>query len=67
MRKHLNDWFDGLKTRQFIHYFRDQHFGRVTVAELENTPFMSNMLDEARDLDTLLDTIATSLHTFIYH
>ena len=67
MRKHLHDWFDGLKTRQFIHYFRDQHFGRVTVAELENTPFMSNITDEARDLDTMLDTITTSLHTFIYH
>jgi hypothetical protein len=67
MRKHLHDWFDGLKTRQFIHYFRDQHFGRVTVAELENIPFMSNITDEARDLDILLDTITASLHTFIYH
>jgi hypothetical protein len=67
MRKHLNDWFDGLKTRQFIHYFRNQHFGRVTVAELGNTPFMCKKTDEARDLDTLLDTITASLHTFIYH
>ncbi len=67
MRKHLNDWFDGLKTRQFIHYFRDQHFGRVTVAELENAPFMCKKTDEARDLDTLLDTVTASLHTFIYH
>ena len=67
MRKHLHDWFDGLKTRQVIHYFRDQHFGRVTVAELENTPFMSNIMEDARDPDSLLDTIRISLHTFIYH
>jgi hypothetical protein len=67
MRKHLHDWFDGLKTRQFIHYFRDQHFGRVTVAELENIPFMSNITDGAPNLDTLLETITASLHTFIYH
>lgn len=67
MRKHLNDWFDGLKTRQFIHHFRDQHFGRVTIAELENTPFMPNLKDGAYDPDAMLDTIRASLHAFIYH
>jgi hypothetical protein len=67
MRKHLNDWFDGLKTRQFIHHFRDQHFGRVTVAELESTPFMPDLKDEAHDPDAEVETIRASLHAFIYH
>ena len=67
MRKHLDDWFDGLKTRQFIHHFRDQRFGRVTLAELESTPFMSNVKDKEHDLDVTLDTIRASLHAFIYH
>jgi hypothetical protein len=67
MRKHLDDWFDGLKTRQFIHHFRDQRFGRVTLAELESTPFMSNVKDKEHGLDATLDTIRASLHAFIYH
>ena len=67
MRKHLNDWFDGLKTRQFIHHFRDQHFGRVTIAELESTPFMPKLKDGTYGPDAKLDTIRASLHAFIYH
>ncbi|MDA0978609.1 MAG: hypothetical protein O3B72_08630 [Proteobacteria bacterium] len=27
MHKHLMDWFDALKTRQFIHWMRDHHYG----------------------------------------
>ncbi len=34
MLKYLHDWFDGLRTRQFIHHFRDQHFGTVSFDEL---------------------------------
>jgi glycosyltransferase involved in cell wall biosynthesis len=67
MRKHLNDWFDGLKTRQFVHHFRDQQFGRVSIAELKSTPFMPNLKDGAYDPDAMLDTIRASLHAFIYH
>ena len=67
MRKHLNDWFDGLKTRQFIHHFRDQHFGTVTITELQSPPFMSHINAGAPEFDASLDTIRASLHAFIYH
>ena len=67
MRKHLNDWFDGLKTRQFIHHFRDQHFGSVTITELQSPPFMSHINAGAPGLDAPLDTIRAALHAFIYH
>ena len=67
MRKHLNDWFDGLKTRQFIHHFRDQHFGSVTITELQSPPFMSHINAGAPGFDAPLDTIRATLHAFIYH
>jgi len=67
MRKHLNDWFDGLKTRQFIHHFRDQHFGSVTITELQSPPFMSHINAGAPGFDAPLDTIRAALHAFIYH
>ena len=67
MRKHLNDWFDGLKTRQFIHHFRDQHFGTVTITELQSPPFMSHINAGAPGFDAPLDTIRAALHAFIYH
>jgi hypothetical protein len=70
MRKHLDDWFDGLKTRQFIHHFRDQRFGRITAAELGSAPFISGVKGDKRNLDVTLDItldrIRGSLHNFIY-
>ena len=70
MRKHLDDWFDGLKTRQFIHHFRNQRFGRITAAELGSAPFISGMKGNKRNLDVTLDVtleiIRASLHDFIY-
>lgn len=36
MRKYLHDWFDGLRTRQLIHYLRDHGYGTVTVQSLCN-------------------------------
>lgn len=43
MLKYLQDWFDGLRTRQFVHHFRDQHFGTISIDELLtwSTPFTS--------------------------
>ncbi len=69
MRKHLDDWFDGLKTRQFIHHFRDKHFGRVTTAGLGNAPFVSDIRAEEQAPDATLDTLEklrASLRAFIY-
>jgi len=39
MQKHLEDWFDGLKTRQFIHRLRDRHFGEVPIHATGKVPF----------------------------
>ena len=41
--RNLQDWFDGLRTRQFVHHFRDQHFGTISIDELLtwSTPFTS--------------------------
>ena len=41
MRKHIHDWFDALKTRQFIHRLRDRHYGRIPVSELGQAPFLA--------------------------
>ncbi len=79
MRKHLDDWFDGLKTRQFIHHFRDEHFGRVPTAELGIAPFIPHSKDHVKDhvmgkvaadkhdLKATLNAIRESLRAFIYH
>ena len=39
IEKHFMDWFDGLRTRQFIHHMRDRHFGVVPVRDLSLAPF----------------------------
>ncbi len=41
---HLHDWFDGLKTRQFIHYFRDNHHGTVRLDQLADAPFIEGQI-----------------------
>ena len=38
MRTHLHDWFDALKTRQLIHYVRDERCGTVNAAALAEAP-----------------------------
>lgn len=51
MHKHLTDWFDALKTRQFVHRMRDNFYGRMSVNELGAAPF----LPDSNSLDTLAD------------
>jgi hypothetical protein len=50
MYKHLIDWFDGLRTRQFVHRMRDQHFGTVTREELTIAPFLNGVVGSALDI-----------------
>ncbi len=40
MKKHFEDWFDGLKTRQFIRYFQDAFFGKVSRTKLSEGWFL---------------------------
>ncbi len=52
MEKHLADWFDALKTRQFIHRVRDLRYGLVPINNPGKVPFApsaanSQMLHEA--------------------
>lgn len=39
MEKHLTDWFDALKTRQFIHRARDLQYGLVPITDPGPIPF----------------------------
>lgn len=59
MQKHLEDWFDGLKTRQFIHRLRDRHFGEVPIHATGKIPFAP----DADEPSTLLETCRKQVFT----
>ena len=40
MKKHLHDWFDALKTRQFIKHLQDTHYYGVPVERLGDAFFL---------------------------
>lgn len=50
MRKHLHDWFDALKTRQFIHGLRDRQSGYVPITAVGEAQF----LPETTSIERLL-------------
>lgn len=55
MQKHLDDWFDGLRTRQFIHFLRDEKFGTVSAEQLTTAPFLSESMTS--DLSGIRDQL----------
>ena len=59
--KHLADWFDGLRTRQLIHYMRDNHFGSVPLTKLGNCPFAPGPTHSSVQLATLRRSLANQL------
>ena len=67
MQKHLHDWFDALKTRQFIHHFRDRYFGQISVGEIGMAPFLPSLNWERTDFNTYVEKARNSLRAFIYH
>lgn len=60
MQKHLEDWFDGLKTRQFIHRLRDQHFGEVPIHETGKIPFASEADNPTKLLEACRKQVFTA-------
>lgn len=40
VRKQITDWFDGLKSRQLVHHFRDHHHGTVSINAIDQAPFL---------------------------
>jgi hypothetical protein len=66
LRKHLQDWFDGLKTRQFIHHFRDHHFGTISAHGIIDAPFIPKR-NEPDVYETSLAAIVDELQRLIYH
>ncbi len=67
MQKHLHDWFDALKTRQFIHHFRDMYFGRISITDISVAPFLPHLRWGRGDLNTYLEEAKNALCAFIYH
>jgi hypothetical protein len=62
MHKHLSDWFDGLRTRQFIHFMRDHHHGYLSIRDLPQAPFT----DFSEISPDSLDVARRSLQARIY-
>ncbi len=53
MNKHLNDWFDGLKTRQLIHHLRDSEFGTIAAIDITSAPWMPGNMQNSQRLDEI--------------
>lgn len=63
MRRHLSDWFDGLRTRQFIHHQRDQVAGEIAISGLPLAPFLDLDQVDQRNLPAAFD----QLQALVYH
>lgn len=53
VEKSLMDWFDGLRTRQFIRQMRDKHFGTLTIKALASTPLIDIVWRDTSSLDDI--------------
>lgn len=64
LEKHLHDWFDALKTRQFVHHVRDHGLGdnpgagTVSADMLATAPFLT----ANNDLQSIRHTLAANVY-----
>ena len=65
MHKFLHDWFDALRTLQFIHQMRDAHFGTVPAAGLAAVDFIDWELNTEQPQASLLD-LREQLHQVVF-
>ena len=56
--KHRHDWFDGLRTLQFVHHMRDVHFGTVPASSITTAPFVTKDVSDLEGLREQLYRLA---------
>lgn len=62
MNKFLTDWFDGLRTRQFIHHLRDHHFGTAPLAAISDTSWIGIIWRGEQSIDDIRARLAEVLY-----
>lgn len=61
MTQHIRNQFDGLRTRQFVHYFRDNHKGSIPIRQISLAAFVTED-DIAAQRKQLMRAIVRQIH-----